>query len=109
MLQNFTKGEWTIDHGSSPFIDNGHTIECNGRQIAHVEGWENDEPEVAESNAALIAASPELFHYLYEAHQLLFIVDKHYEGCKLAVAIANALNKATGIITNTTGKEATHE
>jgi CRISPR/Cas system CSM-associated protein Csm2 small subunit len=63
-----TTGQWETFITASPFID-GHTIECNGMMIAHVEGWrDNDTSRVeSEANAIRIVNAVNQYDELVEA------------------------------------------
>lgn len=64
-----TPGEWEIGYGESGFLDNGDTIESDGKTICHVEIWEDDDDAKIESeaNAKIISKSKELAKALQDS------------------------------------------
>ena len=73
-----TQGPWNVSEDTSPFISDGHEIySSSGNTVAHVEPWNESDPESeahleALSNARLIAAAPTMVQQLLEIKVLLY-------------------------------------
>ena len=110
-MSGYTKGPWTVYKVSQPMTIAGdvHQV-CNGDRFpaAFVPAWDSPADAEALANAHLIAAAPDMYEALKEAHA--FIADQYCDAESQALegeyvsqearplweSICNSISKAEG-------------